>query len=138
MLPFANNPEIEALLAQYALPDEERKRLLLGNVWLGIGGGLMSGKRGNEIGAAGSGAVVGAQMGQQAVNDARANQFAGLKTRMGLQEYIDKEKARKQESDDQAEVGKIFAGGPQLQEPDSWVRSVPFPTWCMRCGGASG
>jgi hypothetical protein len=115
MLRFANNPEIEALLAKYALPDEERKRLLLGNVLLGIGGGLMSGKRGNEIGAAGSGAVVGAQMGQQAVNDARANQFAGLKTRMGLQEYIDKEKARKQESDDQAEVGKIFSSGTQLQ-----------------------
>lgn len=115
MLPFANNPEIEALLAQYSLPDEERKRMMLGNALLGLGMGIAGARRGNELGGAAFGLAQGTQQGAQQVSDARANQYAGLKTRMGLQEYIDKEKARKQEADDQAEVEKIFAGGPQLQ-----------------------
>lgn len=56
--------------SQFALPEEERKRLLLANMLIGLGGGLMSARGNNWMGAAGSGAVQGAMLGQQAVAQA--------------------------------------------------------------------
>ena len=46
-------PTEAEFLAQYQLPEDERKRLLLGNFLLGIGGQMMTSKRGNELGALG-------------------------------------------------------------------------------------
>lgn len=57
-------------LAQFQLPDEEKKRLLMGNILLGISAGAFNSRKGNELGALGSGVLQGAQLGQNAVAQA--------------------------------------------------------------------
>ena len=58
--------ELDALMAQFQLSDEERRRLLLGNALLGLGAGLAGGKPGDWLGSAAGGLATGAGLGQRA------------------------------------------------------------------------
>lgn len=112
-LPFNPNDYIDA--ASLGLSDDERKRLILSNLLLGLGGGLMNARGNNMLGAAGSGAVQGAMLAQNAVQSAQQDKINALKMRMGVQEYNDKISARKQAASDQQTLGEMFAGsGPDL------------------------
>lgn len=118
LLPVLDDPEYKAFLAQYQLPDEERKRLLLGNMLLGLGGGLMNARRGNELGAAGSGAVQGAQLAQSAIADARK----GRLEQFGMAEHAQKMKAAL----DAARRNQDFAGSLMgASQPATPVEGLP-------------
>lgn len=111
----SSGPE-QDFLSQYQLSDDERRRLLLGNVLLGLGGGLMTAQRGNMLGAAGSGAVQGAQLAQSAISDARRGKMDQFKLRMAGQEYQDKMDQRAQAGKDQAELSGLFSNAPDLSQ----------------------
>lgn len=106
---------VDELLAQYTLPDDERKRLMMGNALLGLGMGLASSRRGNELSGLTQGLFAGTQAGAQQYGDAQRGQMDRLKLREHLQGVIDKQEAAKQALADQQQVGAIFSGGPQLQ-----------------------
>lgn len=106
---------VDELLAQYTLPDDERKRLMMGNALLGLGMGLASSRRGNELSGLTQGLFAGTQAGAQQYGDAQKGQFDRLALREKLQGLLDKQEAAKQAAVDQQQVGAIFNAGPQLQ-----------------------
>ena len=106
---------VDDLLAQYTLPDEERKRLMMGNALLGLGMGLASSRRGNELSGLTQGLFAGTQAGAQQYGDAQKSQFDRLALREKLQGVLDKQEAAKQAQADQQQVGAIFSDNPRLQ-----------------------
>lgn len=85
--------------ADFAVSDEERKKLLLGNLLLGLGAGAFNANKGNWLGAAGSGAIQGMQLGQQALSQAQAAKLDKLKAASGFMDLTQKKQAY---MDDQA------------------------------------
>lgn len=101
--------ELDALMAQFQLSDEERRRLLLGNALLGLGAGLAGGKPGDWIGSAAGGLAAGAGMGQRAVSNAREDKAAEFKMR----EYAEGKAAARAQAERaaaaNAEIGALFS-----------------------------
>ena len=69
------------------MPDEERRKIMLANLLLGIGAGLGGARRGNEIGGLAQGAMAGAQMGRQSVEDAQQGKYRQAQIN-GLQQQL--------------------------------------------------
>lgn len=115
-------------LAQYQLPDEERRRLLLGNALLGLGSGLMQSKRGGELTNAGLGLFAGAQQGQNAIADAQRGQVDKFKLKQMWQESEDKkaqQAAMAALSQRLTNAGNPTSGMPSLSPTNENVASVP-------------
>lgn len=103
--------------AEFQVSDEERKRLLLGNILLGISAGAFNSNKGNQIGALGSGMLLGVQNGQRALSDAQAAKLDKLKAASGYMDFAGKKQAY---LDDQAgrEVMQNFRPpSPSLADP---------------------
>ena len=77
--------------AQYALPEEERRRLLLSNLMMGLGAGLLDSRGKNVWPAISTGLLGGMQMGQQAIGTAQRGMVDSYK----LKREIDADKERK-------------------------------------------
>lgn len=75
--------------ADFALSDEERRKLMLSNALLGLGAGLMQSGRGfsGVLGGAGTGLLAGVGLGQRAVADAREGKLDQAK----MAEYMRKQ-----------------------------------------------
>ena len=115
-------------LAQYMLPDDERKRLLIGNALLGLGSGLMQAKRGGELTNAGLGLFAGAQQGQNAIADAQRGQVDKFKLKQMWQEGEDKKAQRAAQaalSQRLTEAGNPTAGMPSLAPTNENVARIP-------------
>lgn len=119
---------VDELLAQYTLPDDERKRLLIGNALLGLGSGLMQAKRGGELTNAGLGLFAGAQQGQNAVFDAQKGQVDKLKLKQMWQESEDKkaqQAAQAALTQRLTDAGNPTAGMPSLAPTNENAASIP-------------
>lgn len=60
-------------LQQFQLPEEERKRILISQLLLGMGAGIGGARRGNEIGGLSQGAAAGGLAARQSIDDAMKN-----------------------------------------------------------------
>lgn len=85
--------------ADFAVSEDERRRLLLGNILLGLSAGALNSNRGNQLGAFGSGVLAGVRNGQQALSDAQAAKLDQLKAASGFMDLTTKKQAY---MDDQA------------------------------------
>ena len=85
--------------AEFQVSDEERKKLLIGNILLGISAGAFNSNKGNQIGALGSGMLLGVQNGQRALSDAQQSKLDKLKAASGFMDFAGKKQAYQ---DDQA------------------------------------
>lgn len=115
-------------LAQYMLPDDERKRLLIGNALLGLGSGLMQAKRGGELTNAGLGLFAGAQQGQNAIADAQRGQVDKFKLKQMWQEGEDKkaqQAAQAALSQRLTEAGNPTSGMPSLAPTNENAARIP-------------
>lgn len=125
---------IDEMMAQFQLSDEERRKIMIQNALLGLGAGLMSaGKgKGSWLNNAGQGMLMGAQMGQNAVQDARAAKVSDFKMR----EYLEGTQAKKAAEEARAleaqQLAGIFSGQPDLSQmgaggptPDNAQRVIP-------------
>lgn len=72
--------------AEFQLSDDERRRLLLSNILLGVGAGLSGARRGSEIAGLAQGMAQGGALGQQAVSAAQRAQWDKIK---GAGEMLD-------------------------------------------------
>ena len=123
------DPQIAAMMAQYQLPDDERKRIAIGNLLLGLGGGLMGARRGQEFNGIGAGLLGGVKLGQQAVQDERQARMQGLLMQGNAMDLLGKQQAYK----DQQEARGIAVGMPKVAPPQPGP-AQPFQTQ----GGATG
>ncbi len=106
--------------AQYALPEEERRRLLLSNLMMGLGAGLLDSLGKNVWPAISTGLLGGMQMGQQAIGSAQRGMVDSYK----LKREIDADKEKKALADAAAGRQKemedalagIFSGSPNLSQ----------------------
>lgn len=125
---------IDDMMAQFQISDEERRKIMIQNALLGLGAGLMSsGKgKGSWLNSAGQGMLLGAQMGQNAVQDARAAKVSDFKMR----EYMEGTQAKKAAEEARAleaqELAGIFSGQPDLSQmgpggptPENAQRVIP-------------
>lgn len=78
--------------AEFQVSDEERKKLLIGNILLGISAGAFNSNKGNQLGALGSGLLQGAMMGQRALSDAQAAKLDKLKAASGFMDFAEKKR----------------------------------------------
>jgi hypothetical protein len=90
---------------------EERKRLLIANALLGVSGGLLGARKGQELQGLGFGMLQGAGMGQQAVSAASQDKYNQFRMMSEGQKMVDQRKAQQQAGRDQQELQAIFAGG---------------------------
>ena len=115
--------ELDALMAQFQLSDEERRRLLLGNALLGLGAGLAGGKPGDWLGSAAGGLATGAGLGQRAISSAREDKAAEFKMR----EYAEGKAAAKAQAEQQErmrqEVSGLFSGP---STPEQYIQAAAY------------
>ena len=121
------------LLAQFTLPEEERKRLLFANMMLGLGAGLLSSKRGSEFGHAGLGIMSGLNAGQQQVMDA-----AKLRG-MGITQALGAEKLRRDVALTDAQLNElgIAQHGQTAPAPTGGMQTQPLPGYSPASGASA-
>lgn len=105
-----------SVMQEFNLPEEQRKKLLIANMLMGLGTGLAGARKGGEFASAAGGLSYGAGMGQQAVSQAQSDRFNKFKMGAAGQDYIDKRKAQEQAGRDQQELAGLFSGGPDLSQ----------------------
>lgn len=115
--------------AGYQLSDEERRRLIIGNILLGVGGGLMSGNnsRGSWLSNAGQGLVLGAQMGGRAVSDAQAGKIARAKADEAIAASRQKRELAKAEADRLSTMRSGLYGGAGGSPVIDHLRGIGVP-----------
>lgn len=95
-------------LAQFALPEEERRRLLMSNLMMGLGAGLLDSRGKNVWPSISTGLLGGMQMGQQAIGNAQQGMVAQYK----LKREVEQDRERKAMADAAAglnqELGDIL------------------------------
>lgn len=94
--------------ADFALSDEERRKLMLSNALLGLGAGLMQSGRGfsGVLGGAGTGLLAGVGLGQRAVADAREGKLDQAK----MAEYMRKQQEAQAAAAARAKLGQEIGG----------------------------
>lgn len=92
--------------AQFALPEEERKRLLMSNLLMGLGAGLLDSRGKNVWAPMGTGLLGGMQMGQQAI----ANAQRGMVDAYKLKREVDADKEKKALADAAAGFNRELTG----------------------------
>lgn len=94
--------------AQFALPEEERRRLLFSRLMMGLGAGLLDSRGKNVWPAISTGLLGGMQMGQQAIGNAQQGMVAQYK----LKREVEQDRERKAMADAAAglnqELGDIL------------------------------
>ena len=98
--------------SQFALPEEERRRLLLSNLMMGLGAGLLDSRGRNVWPSISTGLLGGMQMGQQAL----ANAQQGMVARYKLQREVDADNEKKRLAAAQAGANKEI--GDLINAPD--------------------
>lgn len=83
--------EIDALFP--AMSDEERKRLIIGNLLMGVSGGLLGARRGQELQGLGFGMLGGAGAAQNSLAQAQTANLERLKARSYGMDYLTKKSA---------------------------------------------
>lgn len=125
---------IDDMMAQFQISDEERRKIMIQNALLGLGAGLMSsGKgKGSWLNSAGQGMLLGAQMGQNAVQDARAAKVSDFKMREYMEGAQAKKAAEEARAREAQQLAGIFSGQPDLSQmgpggptPDNAQRVIP-------------
>lgn len=122
--------------AQFALPEEERKRLLLSNLMMGLGAGLLDSRGKNVWPAISTGLLGGMQMGQQAIGQAQRGMVDSYKLKREFEQ--DKEKnalaaaAAGKQAEYESALSGIFSGAPDLSRmgtggptPENAARVAP-------------
>ena len=122
--------------AQFALPEEERRRLLLSNLMMGLGAGLLDSRGKNVWPAISTGLLGGMQMGQQAIGQAQRGMVDSYK----LKREIDADKEKKalaaaaagKQAEYESALSGIFSGAPDLSQmgaggptPENAARVAP-------------
>jgi hypothetical protein len=95
----------------FSVDPEERKRLLIANALLGVSGGLLGARRGQELQGLGYGMLQGAGMGQQAVSAASQDKYNQFRMMSEGQKMVDQRKAQEQAARDAQEVAGAFTTG---------------------------
>lgn len=122
--------------AQFALPEEERRRLLLSNLMMGLGAGLLDSRGKNVWPAISTGLLGGMQMGQQAIGQAQRGMVDSYKLKREFEQ--DKEKkalaaaAAGKQAEYESALSGIFSGAPDLSRmgtggptPENAARVAP-------------
>lgn len=120
---------IDDLIAQLQLPDEERKRIALSNLFLGIGTNLIGVRKGQEWQALGQGLQQGVASGQSAIDDARRQRMQGLQARGTAYDIANKESAYNDAElllSQQKEFAKRFSGGLLGVDPSKLQGQTPI------------
>jgi hypothetical protein len=95
----------------FSVDPEERKRLLIANALLGVSGGLLGARKGQELQGLGYGMLQGAGMGQQAVSEASRDKYNQFRMMSEGQKMVDSRKAQEQAARDAQRVASILSGG---------------------------
>jgi hypothetical protein len=95
----------------FSVDPEERKRLLIANALLGVSGGLLGARKGQELQGLGYGMLQGAGMGQQAVSEASRDKYNQFRMMSEGQKMVDQRRAQAQAARDAQEVAGAFTGG---------------------------
>jgi hypothetical protein len=95
----------------FSVDPEERKRLLIANALLGVSGGLLGARKGQELQGLGYGMLQGAGMGQQAVSAASQDKYNQFRMMSEGQKMVDSRKAQEQAARDQQDLQSLFTGG---------------------------
>jgi hypothetical protein len=95
----------------FSVDPEERKRLLIANALLGVSGGLLGARKGQELQGLGYGMLQGAGMGQQAVSAASQDRYNQFRMMSEGQKMVDQRRAQEQAARDAQEVAAVFQGG---------------------------
>jgi hypothetical protein len=95
----------------FSVDPEERKRLLIANALLGVSGGLLGARKGQELQGLGFGMLQGAGMGQQAVSAASQDKYNQFRMMSEGQKMVDQRKAQAQAARDAQEVAGAFTSG---------------------------
>jgi hypothetical protein len=94
----------------FSVDPEERKRLLIANALLGVSGGLLGARKGQELQGLGYGMLQGAGMGQQAVSAAAQDKYNQFRMMSEGQKMVDQRKASQARADLSQKIGGLFAG----------------------------
>jgi hypothetical protein len=100
----------------FSVDPEERKRLLIANALLGVSGGLLGARKGQELQGLGYGMLQGAGMGQQAVSEASRDKYNQFRMMSEGQKMVDQRKAQAAAGQRAQQLQGIFAGGPDLSQ----------------------
>lgn len=93
-------------MAQFQLPEEERRRLLFSNLMMGLGAGLLDSRGKNIWGPMSTGLLGGMQMGQQAIGDARRGMVDSYK----LKREVEQDREQKAMRDAAAGFNQALGG----------------------------
>jgi len=93
-------------MAQFQLPEEERRRLLFSNLMMGLGAGLLDSRGKNIWGPMSAGLLGGMQMGQQAIGDARRGMVDSYK----LKREVEQDREQKAMRDAAAGFNQALGG----------------------------
>lgn len=117
-------------MSEFQVPDEERKRLLLANMLLGIAAPMMNAKKGQELGALGNGMLNGGVMAQQALSSAQQAQYDKLRAASGIMDFKTKKQAYEDEQATRNVAQNFYANAQPPALPDGAAgppAEVPAP-----------
>jgi hypothetical protein len=111
----------------FSVDPEERKRLLIANALLGVSGGLLGARKGQELQGLGYGMLQGAGMGQQAVSEASRDKYNQFRMMSEGQKMVDSRKASQARADLTGKIGGLFAGADAPQGAVEQNAAPPRP-----------